>query len=85
MTYSVAFKASAEKAFSKLPKDVQKRIYIAAQELAQNPRPLGHKKLHGVADLYRIRVGDYRIVYTIEDQRLKILVVAIGHRRDIYR
>ncbi|MCQ8181864.1 type II toxin-antitoxin system RelE/ParE family toxin [Methylomonas sp. EFPC3] len=85
MTYSVVFKPSAEKAFSKLPNEIQKRLYAAACDLAENPRPPGFKKLHGVDDLYRIRVGDYRMVYTIEDCQLKILVVAIGHRREIYR
>ncbi|MDT4328331.1 type II toxin-antitoxin system RelE family toxin [Methylomonas sp. MS20] len=85
MTYSVVFKPSAEKAFSKLPKDVQRRLYAAALELSENPRPPGFKKLHGVDDLYRVRIGDYRLVYTVEDRHLKILVVAVGHRRDIYR
>mgnify|MGYP001580816136 FL=1 len=53
--------------------------------LAATPRPKGVKKLTGTDDLYRIRVGDYRIVYQIHDDRLIVLVVRIGHRRDVYR
>ncbi len=53
--------------------------------LAVNPRPKGVKKLSGLDDLYRIRVGDYRIVYQIHDDRLIVLVVRIGHRKDVYR
>ncbi|MCQ8119044.1 type II toxin-antitoxin system RelE family toxin [Methylomonas rosea] len=58
MAYKIAYKTSAEKSFSKLPKDVQKRIYVAVQHLADNPRPPGVKKLQSVVDRYRIRVGD---------------------------
>ena len=53
--------------------------------LAANPRPRGVKKLTGLDDLYRIRVADYRIVYQIQDDRLIVLVVRIGHRKDVYR
>lgn len=85
MAYKIAYKTSAEKSFSKLPRDVQKRIFSAIEGLAENPRPPGVKKLQSVLDLYRIRVGDYRVVYTIEDGELKILVVTISHRRDVYQ
>ena len=50
-----------------------------------NPRPQGVKKLKGECDAYRIRVGDYRVVYEIFDREIRVLVIAIGHRRDIYR
>ena len=53
--------------------------------LAKEPRPKGVKKLSGADDLYRIRVGDYRVVYQIRDDRLIVLVVRIGHRKDVYR
>ncbi len=53
--------------------------------LAANPRPKGVKKLTGLDNLYRIRAGDYRIVYQIRDDRLIVLVVRIGHRKDVYR
>jgi mRNA interferase RelE/StbE len=53
--------------------------------LAGDPHPPGSKKLEGAGDLYRIRVGDYRVLYTVEHDRLVVLVVDIGNRRDIYR
>ena len=53
--------------------------------LGHNPRPLGCKKLTGPGDLYRIRVGEWRVVYTVEDSRLVVLVVRVGHRGDVYR
>lgn len=55
------------------------------QELEENPRPFGLKKLVAEENLYRIRVGDYRIIYQIQDKILLILVIKIGHRKDIYR
>lgn len=84
MTYKVALKPAAEKQFAKLPKDIQKRLFSAFVTLSDNPRPHGSIKLQGNADYYRVRVGDYRIVYTIVDQELKVLVLSLGHRRDIY-
>lgn len=53
--------------------------------LEANPRPPGAKKLRGESDLWRVRVGDYRILYSIEEARLVVLVVKIGHRREVYR
>lgn len=53
--------------------------------LAENPRPIGSEKLTGSEDLHRIRVGDYRILYQIQDDALLVLVVKIGHRREVYR
>jgi len=53
--------------------------------LANNPRPFGSDKLAGPEELYRVRVGDYRIVYQIQDEALLVLVVKIGHRREVYR
>lgn len=84
MTYKLTLKPLAEKQFAKLPKTIQKRLFAAFLILADNPRPYGSLKLHGNADYYRVRVGDYRIVYTIDDQQLKVLVLTLGHRQDIY-
>lgn len=84
MTYNVALKPLAEKQFAKLPKDIQKRLFSAFNALADNPRPHGSLKLQGHDELYRVRVGDYRIVYTIVDLQLKVLVLSLGHRSDIY-
>lgn len=84
MAYKIVYKISAEKSFAKLSKEVQLRIFQAVQRLANDPRPPGVKKLQSAFDLYRIRIGDYRIIYTINDQQLKILIVTIGHRSDVY-
>ena len=83
--YEVLFTASADKALQKLPGIAQKRVAAAAKELRDNPRPHGCVKLKDEDDLWRIRVGDYRIVYTIEDDELIVLVVRVAHRRDVYR
>lgn len=83
--YQVEFKRSAEKAYAKLPADMKRRIASRLRTLEENPRPDGVKKLKGEEDLYRVREGDYRIIYTIEDRVLIVLVVAIGNRRDVYR
>lgn len=84
-TYSVVFKTSADKALKKLPEKIQRRIALAASELADDPLPAGCVKLAGEDYLWRIRVGDYRIVYTIEDKKLIVLVVRVAHRKDVYR
>jgi mRNA interferase RelE/StbE len=61
------------------------RVNAAILALSEDPYPPGSKKLQGEEDLYRVRVGDYRVLYRVEDERLVVLVVNIGHRRDIYR
>jgi mRNA interferase RelE/StbE len=68
-----------------LPRVVQRRVDAAILALAEVPHPPGSKKLQGEDDLYRIRVGDYRILYRVEENRLIILVVDVGNRRDIDR
>jgi len=82
--YSIEIKKSATKEIAKLPKLHLKRIIEKIQLLSINPRPDGCKKL-SADEKYRIRVGDYRILYTIEDNQLIIYVVKIGHRKDVYR
>jgi mRNA interferase RelE/StbE len=84
MVYRVRFKNSAARIIRKLPKEIQGRVIEKAGSLAENPRPHDSKKLHG-ENLYRVRVGDYRIVYTIEDNVLMVLVATVGHRREVYR
>ncbi len=83
--YEVVLSPKAEKQLDELPTTLQRRITEAVEGLESNPRPHGVKKLAGAENLWRIRVGDYRIVYSIEDNRLIVLVVKIGHRREIYR
>ena len=82
--YRVLFKPSADKALRKLPESIQVRIATAAKGLRADPRPRGCLKLKGEGNLWRIRVGDYRVVYTIEDDELIVLVVRVAHRKDVY-
>jgi len=83
-TYQVELSKKAEKTLAKLPRKDINRIKTAIDKLAFEPRPPGAKKLVGRDD-FRIRVGIYRVIYNIKDNLLLIEVVAIGHRRDIYR
>ena len=83
--YKVVLTKSAEKELFKIPKVYSVNIVKHLVELINNPRPNGCKKLSGYENIYRIRVGMYRIVYQIEDEILYIEVIKIGHRKDIYR
>ena len=83
--YRVQFKPSAGRQLDELDGGVRSRVDRKIDELAENPRPVGAKKLKGSSELWRIRAGDYRVVYSIHDDVLVVLVVKIGHRRDIYR
>jgi len=84
LNYKIFIEKSAQKDLAKIPLQHQNRIITAIQLLAKNPRPAGSKKLSG-RDAWRIRIGTYRVIYEILDDRLIILVVVIGHRKDIYR
>ena len=83
--YSIEFDKSVKKTLSKLPNEVIKKILDAIAELADNARPNGCKKLQSKGDFYRIRVGNYRIIYDINDDELLVLVVEIGDRKEIYK
>jgi mRNA interferase RelE/StbE len=83
--YDVQFAASAARSFRKLEPAVQRRLARAIDALSTNPRPHGPVKLTDEDDLFRLRVGEYRVVYKIQDRQLIVLIVAVGHRRDIYR
>ncbi len=85
MTNGIHIVRSANRTLAKLPRSVQDRIDKAIDELSQDPRPPGAKRLIGDEPVYRIRVGDYRILYTVDDVAKIITVVRIGHRRDVYR
>ncbi len=84
-TYSIQWKASAAKELKKLPRDIIKRILTAIADLATVPRPDGIRKLVGSESTYRIRVGEYRVVYNIFDDRLVIEVIRVRDRKDAYR
>jgi len=85
MSYTIDFKPLALRQLADLNKNIRERLNLKIQMLAENPRPHGVKKLSGYEQTYRIRVGDYRVLYEIQDQILLILVVEVGHRGNIYR
>ena len=85
MACTVELRSSAAKALKKLERAMQKRIVHALSQLENDPFPPGVKKLISEEDVYRVRVGDFRIVYRVESAKLIVLVLRIGHRREIYR
>ena len=85
MSYRIEFAPKAERDFKALDKSIRSRLARRIDFLAENPFPQGIRKLAGEDDLYRLRVGDYRIIYQVQGKRLVVLIVGIGHRGDIYR
>jgi mRNA interferase RelE/StbE len=83
MTYTVTLRKRAIKALEKINEPYYSNIKAAIYSLAENPLPVGHKKLKG-RDGYRIRVADYRIIYDILDKVLLVDVIDLGHRKEIY-
>ena len=84
MSYRLELETKALKEFEKLPKERRALIGGVFDDLQDNPRPPGAKKLSG-ADGYRVRSGDYRILYTIDDGAKRVRVYRVGHRREVYR
>lgn len=84
MTYAIEILRSAQKQLARLDRQDQDRVLAAIRGLAEEPRPPGCKKLSG-REAWRIRVGSIRVIYEIHDNHLRILVVVIGHRREVYR
>ncbi len=82
--YAVRIKRSAEKEMDRLAARTFERVARAILDLESDPRPKGCKKLRGVQD-YRLRVGPYRILYSVDDPKRVVEVMAVGHRRDVYR
>ncbi len=83
-SYSLLIKRSAAKELEAVPPKDRRRIVARIQALATEPRPPGIEKLSG-AEKYRVRQGDYRVLYTIDDSIRSVVIVKIGHRRDVYR
>lgn len=83
MPYSLDFSNQALKELEKINEPFYSNIKEAISKLTENPRPNGYKKLSG-RDAYRIRIGDYRVIYDIFDTKLIIEIVTLGHRKDIY-
>ena len=84
MSYQVFIKPAAQRQIKKLTLAVQKDLIALIENLSEDPRPSGCKKLKGRRNQYRVRSGDYRIIYSIEDNSLIVRVIKVGHRRDIY-
>ena len=82
--YLVTFAASARKELTGLPPDVIERLLPKIRELAGNPRPAGCKKLHGFKNRWRIRAGNYRVVYAIDDTGKSVDITRIAHRKEVY-
>jgi mRNA interferase RelE/StbE len=85
MPYEILIKPAAEKDLDKVPRSVRRRIIDALESLRNDPRPAGVVKLTDKEDLWRVRVGEYRIVYEIDDQRAIVTVLRVAHRKDGYR
>jgi mRNA interferase RelE/StbE len=84
VAYTVQVLPSAQRQLAKLDPPIQKRMATAIDGLADDPRQPGAKKLQGSENTWRVRVGDYRILYEIHDRQAIVLVVEIGHRREVY-
>lgn len=83
--YRVVLTPAADRQLAKLPRQAREMVAAAIVTLASNPRPPGSVKLAGGGDLWRIRVRDYRVVYTVVSGELIVTVVTIGNRKDVYR
>jgi mRNA interferase RelE/StbE len=83
--YRIEITREALRALTKLDKRVRRRVQAAIDGLSEQPRQPGVLALRGLRRAYRLRVGDYRVIYTVDDGRLTVLVVDLGYRREIYR
>ena len=82
--YSISFVRSARKELEALPNPILRRILTKIETLAKNPRPAGCKKLKGARELWRVRVGEYRVVYSVFDREVRIEIITVRHRRQAY-
>jgi mRNA interferase RelE/StbE len=85
MPYTIQFKPAALRNLEKLPRELQQRVASKIQSLREEPYPSGCKTLFDEPDTWRVRIGDYRVIYRVHRGILLILVINIGHRRDVYR
>jgi mRNA interferase RelE/StbE len=83
--YRIEFSYRAAKAYRVLPEEMRRRIEPKIDALAENPRPHGARKIEGQETAFRLRVGDYRIVYEVHDRASIVTVMIVGHRREVYR
>jgi mRNA interferase RelE/StbE len=85
VAYAVKFTPAAERQIKDFDKPIQRQILTRIANLADNPRPNGVEKMKGEENLYRIRLGNYRILHTINDKHLLVLIVKVGDRKEVYR
>jgi mRNA interferase RelE/StbE len=85
VTYQIELSKSVEKQLEDIPKSDLKKIFQRIDKLSSNPFPSGYEKLKGIEDLYRVRQGDYRVIYSVFEKKLLVLILKIGHRREVYR
>ena len=85
MSYEVQILPKAARQIKALSVEVRQDISLTIQSLANEPRPIGVKKLSGEKDIYRVRVGNYHVLYQIVNKVLVVVVVSVGHRREVYR
>ena len=83
--YKIEWKHSARKELKRLEKKIIPRIIEAVEALSKNPYPPGFRKITGAEHTYRIRIGEYRIVYSVESKRLIIEIIRVGHRKNVYK
>lgn len=83
--YTITFARSARKELERLSANIVSRIFPKIEALAQNPRPLGCRRLRGFENLWRIRTGDYRVIYQVFDDEMVVDIVAVRHRSQAYR
>jgi len=83
--YELLIEHAAERDLRKLPRDAFERVIAALKKLANTPRPPGSKKLAGAREAWRIRIGTYRVLYLVDDERRAVLVLRVRHRREAYR
>lgn len=84
-SFRLVWKPSAERELRKLPREAIARLVSLAESLAANPYPPGAKKLSGTEHAYRVRTGDYRLIYEVHGGELIVQVIRVGHRREVYR
>lgn len=84
-SYKIEWKHSAKKELKRMPKATISKILTAVESLSENPFPRGIRKIIGTENIFRMRIGDYRIVYFVESNKLIIQIIKVGHRRDIYK
>lgn len=85
LRYDIRYKKSVDKELRKLSESQRQAVVQKILSLASHPRPSGSVKLRGSKDLYRVRYADYRIIYSVSDAKLTILVIKVGHRKEVYQ